>query len=613
MKRERRGGHSIFFKMLSVYLISNTALLILFGSLMMTSFSYNMKREVRRYNEIIAEQMRYRVDSIYDNVISSMVQFASVEEVGTALAKAQVSGVEKMRLDRLVNRYLKKTESTLVSDIMVLGVNGYSYSYLARDRMSGEYDFRQQAWFQEAIDTAGGRQYVHVLGLHGQEFYSEAVFARTALRDTFSVSMALTDLNREVIGTLVYNFDVDKFGEMLSSNNYEQDYQLLLADGEQRILAASCPELAGQAVGLSGEDWEKISALGSGTIMAKTRGVYSMVNVQETAMGWKLVSTVPVSSISAHLYPIYLLFFLLLLCCLLLNGVIVWRISRSLHRPIMSLVGSLQTMDFDNLQTNRERYEYEEITFIQEKFNEVILRLDDYIKKDLKSQLYLSRFRLDSLQAQINPHFLMNTLQLLQTEIVYGNIKESNAIIVSLSRMLHYSLYDPSNMVTIGEELSYIRSYLELFRRKYEDRLEIVCDVDEAALSYYMPKLLLQPLVENCIKHAFNENPQQAVIVLEIRQSGEDISFAVQDNGMGIASQKLVRLQEELEAGGDERARIGIKNVDQRIRLLFGARFHVEISSRQEHGTEIRFLIPKITAQARAQYEGREHEAFGDR
>lgn len=115
----------------------------------------------------------------------------------------------------------------------------------------------------------------------------------------------------------------------------------------------------------------------------------------------------------------------------------------------------------------------------------------------------LNKFRLYSLRSQINPHFLMNTLQLLQTEIVYGNIEVSNGIVVSLSRLLRYTLYNYEKEVRVTEELKYIREYLSLFIRKFDGALSVRYEVDEKAEDYYMPKLLLQPVVENCIEHGF--------------------------------------------------------------------------------------------------------------
>ena len=101
----------------------------------------------------------------------------------------------------------------------------------------------------------------------------------------------------------------------------------------------------------------------------------------------------------------------------------------------------------------------------------------------------------------------MNTLQQLQTEIVYGNVEESNDIIVDLSKMLRYSLYNYEEIVPIGMELQYIQSYLELFTRKYEGELQVKYEITEEIEGYYMLKMLLQPIVENCIMHAFGENP----------------------------------------------------------------------------------------------------------
>ncbi|HIS26291.1 MAG TPA: sensor histidine kinase [Candidatus Pullilachnospira intestinigallinarum] len=606
--RLRNERHSIFSRMLGTYLICNTLLLVLFGAAMMTSFSYSMKREVRRYNEIISEQMKYRFDSIYENIISSMVQFSSFEEVTTALAKRSMDGVDTMQMNRLINKYLKRTESSIISDMMVVGINGYSYSYMTGNRLKKDYDYWEQEWFREAVNDEDQNQYIHVVGLHEQDYYNEMVAQPALGGETFSISFALTNEDQKVIGALFYNFNVDKVGEILNSNNYENNYRLALVDDDGTIMSVNEGNLTGEKLKLDRDSWEKISDEESGTIMAPYDGVKSMINFQTTNMGWKLISTVPVSSIDAHTTPIWFLFGLLLIICLLANGVIVLRISKSLHRPISSLVNSIQNIDFNHLKVNEEIYEYDEMNLIHDRFNDVILRLDDYIKKDLKSQLLLNKFRLDSLQAQINPHFLMNTLQLLQTEIVCGNVRESNDMIVSLSRMLNYSLYDKSSMVRVREELNYIQAYLNLFRMKYEDRLQIEYDIQEKVQDYFMPKLLLQPLVENCIKHAFGENPNHAVIRISVKEEDRKLVFRIRDNGIGMKKEILDVVKKGMEEIEIDSSEIGVKNVHQRIQVLFGDAYGVQITSKYGKGTEVHLEIPEITQDQLPEYEEKSDE-----
>lgn len=601
MKKKQR--HSIFFRMLVDYVICNMVLLIIFGVAMMTNFSYGMKSEVKRYNEIILEQMRYRFDSIYDNIISSMVQFSSFDEISSALSNRNMTGVEKMYLDRAINRYLKKTESAIVSDIMVVGLNGYSYSYMAKDGLNTEYDFQNSAWFQKAVDDEGRNQYIHTLGLHRQDFYNKKAFAKSAAQDTFSISFALTDLNHRVVGALIYHFDLEKMAELLNSNKYEKDYRLALVDENGVITSINEGGLTGQKFELDEESWEKLQETAGGTMITNYHGQKTMINYQTTNMGWKLVSTVPMASIDAHSNPIQILFIVLLISCLVINGLVVVRISTSLHKPIASLVENVQKIDFEYLQVKQEEYEYDEMNLIQEKFNDALLRLDNYIRKDLKSQILLNKFHLNSLQSQINPHFLMNTLQLLQTEIVCGDINQSNEIIVSLSRMLNYSLYDKASMVSIRKEMTYIRSYLNLFRMKYEDRLSLKYQVQEEIQDNYMPKLLLQPVVENCIKHAFNENPDHAMIMIDVVREKENIVFLVQDNGEGMNPATLEKLEKKMKEIDIDSSEIGLKNVHQRIQVMFGTDYGVKISSCYGEGTEVCMIIPRISAKDLGQYE----------
>ena len=212
----------------------------------------------------------------------------------------------------------------------------------------------------------------------------------------------------------------------------------------------------------------------TGSFWTNVGGKRHFVSFQTTSMGLKLVSYIPQSEIFRHTRSMIWLLVLIILCSLVLNLLITFKVSGSIKKPIQKLMDNIQNVDSQKLVLETEEYHYEELNQIADRFNGLLKRLNSLIDKDYKSQILINKFRLYSLQSQINPHFLMNTLQQLQTEIVYGNVEESNDIIVDLSKMLRYSLYHYEEMVSISMELQYIQSYLELFTRKYEGELQAV-------------------------------------------------------------------------------------------------------------------------------------------
>ena len=272
-----------------------------------------------------------------------------------------------------------------------------------------------------------------------------------------------------------------------------------------------------------------------------------------------------------------------------------------LFAPLQQLREAMYCVKGNDLSVRANIQSKDEIGEVASMFNGMVESLDNMIHTVIaleadKKELVFRKLEseMEALQAQINPHFLMNTLQQLQTEIVYGNVEESNDIIVDLSKMLRYSLYHYEEMVPISMELQYIQSYLELFTRKYEGELQAVYEITDEIEGYYMPKMLLQPIAENCIMHAFGENPHGAVIKLSVKKKEDCFLFSIEDNGTGMDKEQLDILIADLNISEIDNRRIGIRNIHQRIRLKYGDGYGVHIESQKGQGTKFVIKIPLL-------------------
>ena len=228
-----------------------------------------------------------------------------------------------------------------------------------------------------------------------------------------------------------------------------------------------------------------------------------------------------------------------LLICLLLNLVMAVVYSRSVQRPVAALLDSLSSVDVNAIEPIPVRREYQELERISERFNDLLAHIDQLVLRDYRTRLELSRFELAALQAQINPHFLFNTLQLLQTEILYGNTEKSNRIIITLSQMMRYCMTNGEAAVTVAQEMEYLHKYLMLFDTKYEGRLHVQLDVDPRAAELMMPKLLVQPVVENAVRHVADRAEGDCQISVSVQLQDELLIIAVEDDGQGIGPEQL--------------------------------------------------------------------------
>jgi two-component system sensor histidine kinase YesM len=219
-----------------------------------------------------------------------------------------------------------------------------------------------------------------------------------------------------------------------------------------------------------------------------------------------------------------------------------------------------------------------------------------YLKEQLEKNKYHNQaLELMALQAQMNPHFLFNTMETIYWK-TFGLTKspnESTALIEWLSDMLRYSLTSQPLPVTVSDEIANTKNYINIQQIRFQDRFQVIWKVDERAASAQILKLLIQPLVENCLTHAMF---REKIILIQIRvrllPGDESIQITVADNGRGIAVGELENIREKLKQGFTPDNHVGLFNTNKRILLTYGERASFSIYSREGIGTIVKLVYP---------------------
>ena len=229
-------------------------------------------------------------------------------------------------------------------------------------------------------------------------------------------------------------------------------------------------------------------------------------------------------------------------------------------------------------------------------FNIMIGRIRELLDAKVKEQENLKKAELRALQAQINPHFLYNTLD---TIIWMAEAKKTDQVIEivsALSSFFRISLSKGRDWITIGEEVERVRSYLTIQKMRYRDILDYRIEVDEGVVDDTILKLILQPLVENALYHGIKNKRQGGTITIRAKQNNEnEVLLQVEDNGIGFTPDKLAQLQAELDDDSGEiklESGFAIGNVNKRIRLYYGKQYGLSVDSEYNTGTCATLVIP---------------------
>jgi two-component system sensor histidine kinase YesM len=285
-----------------------------------------------------------------------------------------------------------------------------------------------------------------------------------------------------------------------------------------------------------------------------------------------------------------------------------WGISRSIYIPIKKLHDMTSTMTKNDLQALVTHDNVDEITEMGLSFNIMVGRIRELLDAKVKEQENLKKAELRALQAQINPHFLYNTLE---TIIWMAESKKTDQVIEivrALSNFFRISLSKGRDWITIGEEVERTKSYLTIQKMRYRDIMDFQIEMDGDAANNTILKLTLQPLVENALYHGIKNKRQGGTIVVRVRVCSEDrVLLQVEDDGIGIPPEKLAQLQHELNDDSGEirlESGFGIGNVNNRIKLYYGRAYGVSIESEYRVGTCVTIIIParSDTAQANGSF-----------
>lgn len=324
--------------------------------------------------------------------------------------------------------------------------------------------------------------------------------------------------------------------------------------------------------------------------------------------GWKLVLAVPRTTLFEPISVIRTTVAIFGVIALCLSLILAQHFIRKIVNPIRVLESTMKYVEKGNWKLAPEPEGHDEISTLVRNYNRMVNRLstlvDQVYKVELENQkgkillqereLEKQKVELQALQAQINPHFLYNTLGTINSYAIMKEEDEISEMTEALANMFRYSLQN-IEVVKIEKELSHIKSFLIIQQHRWDKQISLTIDIEPQLMQTEVVKLSLQPLVENAIEHGFDRISEDFEITIKAEVSGDVLYISVIDNGMGIGPTKLEELSkrlenEELHPKVDQG--IGLLNVSKRTKLLFGHRFGIEIFSELNKGTNIRLAVP---------------------
>lgn len=312
--------------------------------------------------------------------------------------------------------------------------------------------------------------------------------------------------------------------------------------------------------------------------------------------GWTSVVLIPYEEMLGELKEIRRFAFYVGVLLMVVAIMIAFLIGGWIVGPIKKLVKAMNSVSKGDFSIRIQDEGSGEVASLIHNFNHMNGQIEQLIEENYRVKIREKEAHIMALNLQLNPHFLSNTLNVINWMAIDEEQEEISSMIISLSTMLDYTLRNSKELVLFREDFKWLSSYLHIMMNRYQDIFIVEYDVDEGLDHLYVPKLFLQPIVENAIIHGFEE--QECGGILTIKGKRDEINsqgvFTIEDNGKGISEEILSSLSVELtvEEPRQHGFSIGINNIRKRIQLLFGADYGLDIESKEQKGTRVTIRIP---------------------
>ena len=477
----------------------------------------------------------------------------------------------------------------MIDDIALISGKGELIESMPALRLKDNSDVLEKDFFKKSMAES---EYINFSMPHIRDLFdrNESSYSWVI---SLSRAVEVTDEGKATQALLLINLNYRYFEEIFSNVNLGNGGYVYLTNDRGDIIWH--PKQNEIYSGRFNEDNKYAATLKDGITVENLRGKNITLNVRTIGYtGWKLVGVTPSAALGVD--GIKFRFFVLFVAdlFLFLLAMINAFISDKISNPIKSLDGSVREIESGNLDVEIVPSGSYEVEHLGKSIKNMLGRIKVLMSDLVDEHNAKRKSEFDTLQSQINPHFLYNTLDIIVWMIENENSDKAVNIVTALAKFFRISLSKGKNIITVKDEVEHVRNYLMIQNMRFKNRFEYSIDVDEEVLSYSSLKLMLQPLVENAIYHGMEFMDGDGEIDVKVFKEDDSLYFTITDNGLGMSEDMVETLLSKDFVPSKKGSGIGVKNVNERIKLYFGSEYGLKVESEPDEGTKITIHLPAV-------------------
>ncbi len=583
---------SIRNKLVSTLFVQILIPLVLIGYLSYKNSESIINENSTNYSRDILNMIQLRLDDYTDNLTNISQDLLYEDRIYTALKSSYDTDdpIQQYEYENTINSYLKMVviSRSEIRSICIFSDDGKEYYQDDNTREAGSSEDIPYSDMLGKARQMKGKPYIHVVS-EGNKAKAIYLVRQINDRDRFGE-----------LGLLVIKIKMELLDEVYQGLTGNLQNIMILSPDMDLIASRVNDDLSVYSGILSG----KISGE-SGELADEKSGLFvSYITLKNT--GWKVVAYVTLDELYKDANTLRRNIIMLCVIVILVLTVLTVFIAFDIVKPINRLVKGMKKVQAgkSNVQIKDDRGD--ELGFLNKAFNEMSSEINHLVNWVYREQLTRKEAELKALQSQINPHFLFNTLEAINWLAQLNNVPEISSTVSDLSDLMEGSIGRDDRLITIKEEFTYADKYISLQKRRFGDRIELVKNIQSEVNSIKIPRLLIQPLIENAVYHGIERIRGKGIITLNAEKLEDCVSIEVIDNGAGMEREDLEQLNARLSMDndtyfkslGNKRSKsIGIENVNRRIKLFYGENYGLKIESEAGRFTKAVVMIPfKINA-----------------
>lgn len=594
----RKKPISVKKKLMSVYLPLMVCSVIIVSVVAHSLFSREMERAAGRYAKQTADMITRHLET-YMQELERLTLFPYFHPAVMDLLRnrnadhsLEATYREYKLFEELFNNIMLNPREDLLNVFLYREDGKRYFNTRVHVQLNKDYDWKSSDWYLKTLQANGG--VVYTANTNRDDRFDVFPY------ETFSISRLIISEKDEILGTILIDANFQGVAAILRDVGLGSGANVVLKDASGAVMFSQN--------GLYLDQLRHMNNAGTAKFSVDGETLFAGASLSEKT-GWTIEVVVPLKETFTSYSGIIERFVWLLVAAGLITTVVTLRFSHGIIRPLQSLLRMIRSVEKGNYNVNMKEERTEELEELRRSFIKMSNRIKALIHEVYEYNIRQKEAELNNLKMQIRPHFLYNTLEAIRS---LAEIRDNHEIVEmtsSLGSILRYSIKTHKKLVLLGTEIDFISKYMRIYQIMLQGAIEVEYEIDPGLYRYYTIPLLLQPLVENAVQHGLYGKKRGSLIRIEGWKEGEHLHVVVSDNGKGIPPDQLEELNRTLQKSvsrtADTQGGIGLNNVNQRIKIVFGNEYGIRLSSHPGSGTSVHIRIPAVLSEQQyAETEG---------